>query len=95
MTTQRGESFRAQATALAPDLGPAGLVLLDEACRIIDRLDLLADLLATEPSGPLLAEARAQSGELRQVLKALDLPSSPAASEAPTKLELLLGGGAG
>lgn len=90
----RSVVFRAQATELAPDMGPAASVLLDEACRILDRLDVLAALLDAELSGPLLAEARAQSAELRQVLKSLDLPSQPAAAAGPTKLELLLGGGA-
>jgi hypothetical protein len=81
--------------------------MVDEACRLIDRSDRFAALLegdATEWAtidteggrsvlviGGAVTEARATAAELRQIVKALDLPAVAAVS-APSKLGLLLGG---
>ena len=43
----------------------------------------------------VVSESRSLTTELRQVLKALDLPVAKAAASGPSRLELLLGGGAG
>ena len=43
----------------------------------------------------VLSEARAHTAELRQVLKALDLPVAKAAADGPSKLKVLLGGATG
>ena len=93
-------------------MGPADLVLLDEVCRLLDRMDLFDELLtggreawctidwpfedapAVVVVSSVLSEARAHTAELRQVLKALDLPTAKAAG-VPSKLELLLGGASG
>ena len=91
----RSETFRTAAVAAKPEAGPADLVLLDEACRLLDRLDWLASEIDADPTPALLAEARSQTGELRQVLKALDLPGTKAVAAGPTKLEVLLGGATG
>lgn len=110
----RSEVFRSAAEEAKPGMGPSDKVLLDEACRLIDRLDRFDELLAGdreswasvkwpyegEPAelivNSVLSEARAHTAELRQVLKALDLPvAKAAAGTGPTKLGLLLGGAAG
>lgn len=52
------------------------------------------DAPATLVVSSVLSEARAHTAELRQVLKALDLPV-PKAASGPTKLELMLGGKSG
>ncbi len=87
--------------AAKPAMSPADQVLLDEACRLIDRLDRFDALLAGEREAwaavdwpyedapavlvvsSVLSEARAHTAELRQVLKALDLPEPKAAAEGP------------
>jgi len=94
-------------------MSAAEIVLLDEACRLLDRLDRFDELLAGdreawasvkwpyegEPAelivNSVLSEARAHTAELRQVLKALDLPVAKAVAGAPSKLEVLLGGKSG
>lgn len=109
----RSETFRAAALKAKPEPSAAEVVLLDEACRLIDRLDRFDDLLAGERGAwasvkwpyegepaelivnSVLSEARAHTAELRQVLKALDLPTSKVAAGTPSKLELLLGGATG
>ena len=108
----RSEVFRAAAVEAKPAMGPSEIVLLDEACRLLDRLDRFDELLAgeseawvsvkwpyeSEPAelivNSVLSEARAHTAELRQVLKALDLPVAKAAT-GPTRLEVLLGGASG
>lgn len=110
----RSEVFRSAAMEVKPGMGPADKVLLDEACRLLDRLDRFDELLAGdrdawasvkwpyegEPAelivNSVLSEARAHTAELRQVLKALDLPvPKAAAGEKPSPLKVLLGGAAG
>ena len=108
----RSEAFRKAATEAKPDLSPSDAVLLDEACRLIDRLDRFDDLLTSQREAwatidwpfedspavvvvsSVLTEARAYTSELRQVLKALDLPV-PKAAAGPTRLAVLLGGATG
>ena len=110
---RRSLVFRAGAEKAKPQMSAAEVVLLDEACRLIDRLDRFDELLAGdreawasvkwpyegEPAelivNSVLSEARAHTAELRQVLKALDLPVAKAAAGAPSKLEVLLGGKSG
>lgn len=110
----RSQVFRAGAEKAKPQMSAAEMVLLDEACRLLDRLDRFDELLAGdreawasvkwpyegEPAelivSSVLSEARAHTAELRQVLKALDLPvAKAAAGTGPTKLGLLLGGASG
>ena len=109
----RSATFRAAAVKAKPEPSAAEVVLLDEACRLIDRLDRFDELLAGERESwasvkwpyegepaelivnSVLSEARAHTAELRQVLKALDLPVAKAAAGAPSKLEVLLGGKSG
>jgi len=109
----RSAAFRAAALKVKPEPSAAEAVLLDEACRLLDRLDRFDELLAGERDAwasvkwpyegepaelivnSVLSEARAHTAELRQVLKALDLPVAKAAAGAPSKLEVLLGGAAG
>jgi hypothetical protein len=55
------------------ELGPADLVLLEEACRIADRLQVLDELIAENQAHysdmlKFLAESRQQSGALRALL---------------------------
>ena len=108
----RSTIFREAATKAKPEPSAAEVVLLDEACRLIDRLDRFDELLtggreawatsdwpfedspAVVVVSSVLTEARAYTSELRQVLKALDLPV-PKAAAGPTKLEVLLGGASG
>lgn len=58
-------------------LTAAQRVLLDEACRMTDRLDRLDSLILVDPS--CMAEARLTAGALRQLLTdlapAVDVPS--------------------
>jgi hypothetical protein len=107
--SSRSEVFRAGVAELRPSLSPGDLVLLDEACRLIDRSDRFDALLSGDASewltvewpyedqparlvvSGVILEARATAAELRQIVKALDLPAVAAVS-APSKLELLLGG---
>ena len=111
----RAEAFRAGVLALRPQPSPGDLVLLDEACRLIDRSDrfdavICGDMNAwvqiewpfeDQPArlviSSVVSEARSTVTELRQVVKALDLPVSAAAGAGaePTPLELLLGGQSG
>ena len=109
----RSQVFRAGAEEAKPQMSAGEIVLLDEACRLLDRLDRFDELLAGdreswasvkwpyegEPAelivNSVLSEARAHTAELRQVLKALDLPVAKAAAGAPSKLEVLLGGKSG
>ena len=108
----RSDEFRAAAVKAKPEMGPSELLLLDEVCRLVDRLDNFDALLTGEREAwcsidwpyedspavvvvsSVLSEARAHVAELRQVLKALDIPV-PKAAAGPTRLEVLLGGASG
>ncbi len=108
----RSAEFRAEVAQLKA-MNPGESVLVDEACRLLDRLDRFDALLAGDQSewatiewpyedaparlviGAVVTEARQHVAELRQVVKALDLPAAKQASRGPSKLELLLGGQAG
>lgn len=97
----------------AKTLNPGEAALLDEACRLLDRLDRFDAMLAGDASewatidwpyedsparlviGSVVTEARQHVAELRQVVKALELPAAKAAADGPSKLELLLGAKAG
>jgi hypothetical protein len=94
--SDRAEQFRTAALAAKPTMGPGDRLLLDEACRLVDRLDRFDDLISGESSAWLefevqeaqvvvvissvVAEARQTVSELRQVVTRLNLP---AAEEAP------------
>lgn len=88
----RGEEFRGAALAVKPGMGPSDLALLDEVCRLLDRLDRYDALICGDVSAwaqvewpfedapaalvisSVVAEARQTVSELRQSLKALNLP---------------------
>lgn len=103
----RSEVFRSAAEDAKPGMGPSDRVLLEEACRLLDRLDRFDELLGGEREAwasvkwpyegepaelivnSVLSEARAHTAELRQVLKALDLPVPKAATGPKTGLDEL------
>ena len=74
-------------TLAGTDLGPAHRVLLEEACRMADRLEALDKAIRARgvdfaTIAPLLAESRLQSQALRQLLNeirqgARTQPASP------------------
>ncbi|WCO67886.1 hypothetical protein PO878_04000 [Iamia majanohamensis] len=88
----RGESFRAEVEKAKPGMGPGERVLLDEAVRLVDRLDRFDALISGEADvwcrlvhnvrtkdyeikiDSAVAEARQTVAELRQVVKALNIP---------------------
>jgi hypothetical protein len=100
----RAEGFRAAAKASKPELGPGELLLLDEACRLVDRLDRYDALISGDAGewatleqpnqyapaalvisiSSVVAEARQTVSELRQVVKALDLPAAAVVPKAGT-----------
>lgn len=60
-------------TQAGGDLGPSHRVLLEEACRIADRLESLDGLIRELSAdfgaiAPILAESRQQSGVLQRIL---------------------------
>lgn len=110
----RSEVFRAGVLELRPKPSPGDLVLLDEACRLIDRSDHFARMLGGDDAvwatifqrgehrpaelqiSSLVTEARSTAAELRQIVKALALPTSATgAAGKPTPLQVLLGGKSG
>jgi hypothetical protein len=59
------------------DFDPAERVLVEEACRITDRLDVLHEEIAEAPSSErlkVMSEARQQANVLKQIVAALRLP---------------------
>ena len=86
-------------------LTPAHLVILEEACRISDRLDLLDSIIRGAAAGVnaeetnagdfqrWLAEARQQSATLKALL--VEIRSNSAASAAPSVEQAGKAGGAG
>lgn len=86
-------------------LTPAHLVILEEACRISDRLDLLDSIIRGAAAGVKaeelnagdfqrwLAESRQQSATLKALLA--DIRSNSAASAAPSSKSADGSGGAG
>ncbi len=59
------------------DFDPAERVLVEEACRITDRLDVLNGDLEVGPSSErlkVMSEARQQANVLKQIVAALRLP---------------------
>lgn len=101
----RGERLWREMTA-SGSLTPAHLVLLEEACRLSDRLDWLNAILQRACSpvkandgddedespaiGPLLAEARQQQTTLRGLVAEIRQASKGSVAAAPLKA-----GGAG
>lgn len=82
----RGARLWRDQLALGP-LGPAALVLLEEACRIADRLDRLdaqlgQSIASMEPLGDILQEARLQAGALKGLVS--ELRQAGATAAAPT-----------
>ena len=68
-TTERGPRAQELRDALMDQVGPAQRVLLDEACRIVDRLDRLDAMLeGREGWGSVVTD---DGGELRLVVDAL------------------------
>lgn len=113
MTGARSAAFREAATT-AKALNAGELELLEQACRIIDRLDrfdemladgtnVLAEVKLPKSDGGVLelvvnnvaAEARQHVAELRQVVRALNLPEAKAEPGEKSKLQVLLGGKTG
>ena len=86
-------------------LSPAHLVILEEACRISDRLDLLDSIIRGEMAGVnaeesnagdlqrWLAESRQQSATLKALLA--EIRSNSAASKAPSGKPTAKAGGSG
>lgn len=74
MTEKRGARLWAQITE-AHDLDPAQMVLLEEACRCADRLDVLDGRIAGGDDAAM-AEARQQQNVMKQLLVALRLPDA-------------------
>src|SRR5689334_16392697 len=83
-------------------LTPAQMVILEEACRISDRLDLLDSIIRDEMAGVnaeernagdlqrWLAESRQQSATLKSLLA--EIRSNSAGSKAPSKGPAAKGG---
>ena len=92
--TERGPRGQELWDALAESVGPAQRVLLDEACRIADRLDRLDELLAgretwasvvTEDGGEVRLVIDGLLGESRQQATALRGLLAEVVKAAPTK----------
>lgn len=94
--SDRAEAFRS-ALASSKELSPGELVLVEEACRLIDQLDQFHRVLAGEPGAwasidtgdvqstlvvsAVVAERRQHVAELRQVVKHLDSARSGAVKD--------------
>lgn len=90
----RGERFWAEVEQAKGPLTAGDALLLQEACRLANRLDRFDRLIEGDQSawavvdwpdeekpavlliGSVVTEARQHVGELRQVVKALDLPKA-------------------
>lgn len=99
----RGKRLWREVLAIRPRLGPGERVLLEEACRIADRLEVLNDLIAgrkppeVKVDGKRLVlvvdaaeqEARLSTIALRQVMMSLGLDKLPvpAPAEPPAQPE--------
>lgn len=93
----RAEEFRSAAVAAKPNMGAGDRVLVEEACRLIDRSDRLDALLSGDIGSWLelqvgedrvvvvvaspMTEARQTAAEIRQIMSKLDL--KPVEGAAP------------
>lgn len=100
----RADAFRAEVEKAKPGMGPGERVLLEEAVRLIGRLDRFDALLSGDVQSWLdlelgedrvvvvvsspVSEARQSVAELRQVVKALNIPVGEAEEKGSVLDEL-------